>query len=142
VTPGRGWDVVPDPAYQLAGRATAQSPPDPAAVYRLVAEWVQSIYPTARNLRIVGDVPDESGSSTTFRFPVPTRVELDPDVLDAAIVGVLSGLKAGHRLSGAALAIQIDEDLDHTGGTFKRAVRRLRAAGRIDSDRAGYWLIS
>ena len=120
--------------------ALVQSRPDPAEVCRLVTLWVRSMYPTARNLRIVGDVPDSSGSSTPIRLPVPTDTEPNPDELDAAILAVLSGLKPGHRLSGAALAMQIDEDLDHNAGTFKRAVRRLKAAGKIDSDRAGYWL--
>lgn len=117
-----------------------QTPPDPAAVCRLVAAWVQSMYPTARNLRIVGEVPDPSGSSATFRLPVPTDGEIDPDELDAAIVAVLAGLKPGVRMSGAVLAMSIDEDLDHTGGTFRRSIRRLKAAGKIDSDRAGYFL--
>ena len=131
--------MAPKTAPELEADApVAGQSPDVANVHRAVVEWVRSIYPTARNLRLVCDVPGEDGM-VSARLPIisPTC----PADLKAAIVAVLSKLRPGEWMKGRNVAWEIDEDLDNKGGSFKRAAADLVEDGVIESSKAnGYRL--
>jgi hypothetical protein len=127
-------NAEPDTGQTIA--AGDPSPPDPATVYRMVGELVRRLAPTARNLRIVYDVPGAGGVSTG-RIPI-TAIS-DASDLDGLVVGVL----AAHSgwMKGRAVAAQLD--LDPDGGHFRSTMARLAATGLIESNKAlGYRLPS
>lgn len=129
------------PAERVGADADAgpQSPPDPAEVYRLTTALMRWMHPGVRNLRIVGEVP-AAGGVQTVRLPVPD--EAVPADLAAGILKVLAKLRPGEWMKGRNVAWEIDEDLDHKGGSFKRAVAELIEDDKIESGRLGYRLIS
>jgi len=130
--------------------ATAPAIPEttaaPAVPFRAVAEWLWMLYPDAKNVRIVGDVPDGLGGMLPVSLPIPSRVaecqiydeQPTAEESDAAgklaeeILAVLGTLKPGQWMSGAAVAAECDTMLDHKGGTFKRAISSLKGFGPND----------
>ena len=114
-------------------------PPDPATAYRAVTALMRWMHPGVRYIRIVGEVP-AAGGVQTVRLPVPDEVA--PADLAAAVLKVLAKLKPGEWMKGRNVAWEIDEDLDHKGGSFKRAVAELIDGEKIESGRLGYRLIS
>jgi hypothetical protein len=108
-----------------------QSPPDPAAVYRQVAELALYLHPTATACRIVFDTP--AGASTVA---VPMTTD-DPSELDDRIVDVLTNKqRAGEWMKGKVVAAHLDMEYD--GGHLRGALARLARVGTIESSRAGY----
>lgn len=113
----------------------AQTPPDPAAVCRLMAEHVRRLSPGAVNLRVLWDVPGVAVPGVLpLTPPAPDLSELAADILE-----VLTD--AGGWLHGHEIGKRLDprEPVDHATGTFKRAVDELKAGGLIDThNRKGY----
>lgn len=99
---------------------------NPSAVFDAVGRLVHGVDPHAVRCRIVYENADgERGV-----IPVPLRSGM-PDDLEEAIVVILSRLKPGEWTSGKSLSA--DCDTDRRQGNFKRAIRKLRDAGKIDS---------
>ena len=127
---------TPDLAEADAG--TGPQSPDAHDLHRAIVGWVRSIYPNARNMRLVCDVPGEDGM-VSARLPITSPGS--PTDLKAAIVAVLAKLRPGEWMKGRNVAWEIDEDLDNKGGSFKRAVSDLLDADMIESSKAsGYRL--
>ena len=126
------------PTDEEPGAAVGGQSSDTAELHRAIVGWVRSIYPNARNMRLVCDVPGEDGM-VTARLPITSAGS--PADLKSAIVAVLSKLRPGEWMKGRNVAWEIDEDLDNKGGSFKRAVSDLLDADLIESSKAsGYRL--
>lgn len=97
-------------------------------------------------LPIRGFEPDEPEPMPTAATTPAERSAAE--TMAARIVEILGTLRPGAYLGGPALAAQIEPMLTPGDGTFKRAVKLLKAGGPddpaalIDSDkRLGYYLI-
>ena len=122
-----------EPGPKAPDEPTAQSAPDPASVYRQVAELALYLHPTATACRIVFDTP--AGCSTVA---VPLTTD-EPDDLDDRITDTLATKqRAGEWMKGKVLAAYLDLGAD--GGHFRGAVARLVRAKVIESSHAGYRL--
>lgn len=133
--------AAPSPDTDTSDDAAERQTADRQHVRRLIADMVRADEPTARNIRIVYEVPAGDGSVMTGRIPIP----IDPAADDhkTAILTVLAKLKPGEWLGGKALAMQIDEELDHKGGAFTRAIAALKTTDppKIESHKVhGYRL--
>lgn len=113
--------------------------PTLAEVQRVVGGYMRSMYPAVHNIRVLGDVTDADGHTSAVRLPIP--VAAPPADLKSAILHTLGKLRAGEWMKGRNVAWDIDEDIDHKGGSFKRAVSELIEDDKIESDRTlGYRL--
>ena len=125
-------------ADDAEGAAGAVQATDVADLHRAVVAWVRTIYPNARNLRLICDVPGEDGL-VSARLPIASQTH--PADLKGSIVAVLSKLRPGEWMKGRNVAWEIDEDLDNKSGSFKRAVAELVGSNMIESDKTyGYRL--
>ena len=116
-----------------------QSHPTLADMNRVVAAVMQAMYPTIRNVRVVGDIAGPDGAVTLCRLPVP--IDGPTSDLKDSILRTLSKMKPGEWMKGRNVAWDIDENLDHKSGSFTRAMRELKDEGKIESHKAnGYRL--
>lgn len=113
---------------------------DHLATFAALAQWVRTIYPNARRLRLHFDVPTgDGGDWMTAELPIPDTPS--PGELEGRILATLANLKPGAWMKGASLAFEVDED--RGSGTFQRACRKLRDAEQIESHpQNGYRLAS
>lgn len=104
-----------------------QSPADPVVLSQFAADMVRRVSPTACNLRLVYDVPQPHGPPLTGTIPLltmpPTLSELAADLWEKL-------RQVDGWINGAAWAAMVDPSLalDHTSGSFKRAVQELKDA--------------
>ncbi len=109
--------------------------PDPAELYRALAALIRRVSPGATNPRLVWDVPGNSvPASIPLDTPAPDLSETAADILEVLkdAEGWLSGEEVGRRMNPT-------DPVDHTSGTFKRAIEELKEAKLIDSlKRKGY----
>ena len=79
------------------------------------------------------------GGEMSADLPTPPD-SANADSLRAEILSVLGKLKPGEWMKGRNVAWEIDENLDHNSGSFRRAIQRLRDTDRIESGPDGYRL--
>lgn len=133
----------------------APPPFDPQAVFGQLTLLLRQLNPGVDSAYVVftggglegrlGVPLPASDEETVVEDKVP-RPSPEVKRLADAIVEALSKLPQGVRRSGADLANDVErltgDDTDHTLGTFKRAVRHLKAAGHIPDDCTGGYLLN
>ncbi len=130
----------------------------PAMMFAALDAWVKSFDPDACELQIVyrargsaGCILVPSPSRGDEETVVETRMPPEPKassevkkVADAMLL-VLGKLTPGAAISGPALSVQVEEETGEeciqTDGTFNRAVKHLKATGKLpDENKGGYRL--
>lgn len=107
-------------------------------VFRWLHDRVHAVSPGSINLRVVFDVPMGGGRFVSGSLPIPATSQLS-ELADQLYAAIMKTVQPGEWLNGAAWAAMVDENLDHKGGSFKRAVNELKDAELIESsNQQGY----
>lgn len=97
--------------------------------------------------RLIARVVIEFVDGGSFRWSAPMRAEDEParpsreiSTLARKMLDVLSRYKQGEWVKGATIAIEIDDDLDHKSGTFRRGIAEI-SNWAIEAGPNGYRLL-
>lgn len=110
-----------------------QSPPVPDLddVCRDVAALAMRMRKNAVGCHIVIEIPNGTGGITTDRIAVPL-FGVEAEDMATAILAVLGRLRTGEWMKGQSIANELNED--RNAGNFRRALSRLIAEEKIESD--------
>jgi hypothetical protein len=109
-----------------------QTPPDHAAVWRLV----RLVAPDATRCWVGYEVPDgDETAEGTIPVPQPDQAS----GMESRIEAVLGRLKPGETMAVNALAVEVESAPD--SGTYRNALSSLRKRERIGRSAGRVWLI-
>lgn len=120
-----------EPGERLEDAAGVPQSPDLDEVCRDVAALAMRMRKNAVGCHIVIEIPNGVGGVTTDRIAVPL-FSAEPEDLASAILMVLGRLKTGEWMKGQSIANEMGED--RNAGNFRRALTRLVAEEKIESD--------
>ena len=141
-TDGRkaGLEAAPSPSPGSPGYV-----PSLAELAAGFQAWLKAAgYDAVGKPTLTWETPDGRGGSLPLLFVASAVSQLAGECRELAdgIIAVLTEAGVGVAVRGSQIAAEIDEDCDHTAGTFRRATKALRDDGLIASGSEGYCLCS